>query len=109
MQNKDRFSEKKFIRSLRNYGYLVPLTEHQIREFEKTLKDEGIPDMPDELKAPDAILDRGYIDAPIIENSPTPSEFVHAMAAREGNVLTDQGLANMKKDRMDAEAKVKNK
>ncbi len=109
MQSKNRFSEKKFIRSLRSYGYLVPLTEEQICETEKVLRGENIPDMPDSLKNPDLILKRGYIDAPITENKSTTSEVVQSMAAREGNKLTKQGLVNMKKDRTNAEAEVKNK
>ena len=100
--------EKALVKKMRLTGILAPLEADEIEAFDAIKDQLKIPTLPDEISDPMKILARGFSEpvdlSPEIDHGTVENL---SMAARNGKEIPPQVLAQMLKDREDAEKKRK--
>ena len=98
--------EKALIKKMRLTGILAPLEADEIVAFDAIKDKLNTPPLPDSLNEPMTILNRG-ISKPIDLSPEVDQGTVESfsMAARNGKEIPPEVLAQMLKDREDAERK----
>ena len=90
--------------TLKSYGYLFPTTDEQMSIFEENMED--IP-LPEELESPNFVFEdkKQTFKRAIIPFENSESDKNWALAAREGQEITEEMLEKMKKDKEEAKKK----
>jgi hypothetical protein len=104
--------EKKFFKALREKGLTIPITNDEIRAFDKQLEND-LWESGDSIIDVDALLARG-LSKPVKVMPLNPSDDQQisdslAQVAREGKTLSPEVLARMEEDRAKAESEANKK